>query len=80
MGKYVNVFFYEKLPEKYLFWYDDSSEGELLDTFERYALDSNLNFDLEDAEVLTEKVKILRMRIESHQINNRLEDGLNDFD
>ncbi len=80
MDKYVNVFFYEKLPEKYIFWYDDSSEQELFDTFKRYVLDSDLNFDLEDAEEMTEKVKNLKERVKSNQINNRLENGLNDLD
>jgi hypothetical protein len=80
MDKYVNVFFYEKLPEKYIFWYDDSSEQELFDTFKRYVLDSDLNFDLEDAEEMTEKVKKLKERVKSNQINNRLENGLNDLD
>jgi adenine C2-methylase RlmN of 23S rRNA A2503 and tRNA A37 len=80
MDKYVNVFFYEKLPEKYIFWYDDSSEQELFDTFKRYVLDGDLNFDLEDAEEMTEKVKNLKERVKSNQINNRLENGLNDLD
>ncbi len=80
MVKYASVLFFEKWPEKYLFWYDDSSEQELFDTFKRYVLDSDLNFDLEDAEEMTEKVKNLKERVKSNQINNRLENGLNDLD
>ncbi|MEK6914639.1 MAG: hypothetical protein AABW83_03225 [Nanoarchaeota archaeon] len=50
-----NFLFLTKGSDRYMFFYDDESVESLIDVFNRYALDSNLIFDNNDALFLRER-------------------------
>lgn len=59
MDRGVNVLALVKDGERFVFLYDDESAGTLLETFGRFAADSELSFSWYDAAVLSRKVRSL---------------------
>lgn len=59
MNRGVNVLALMKEGERFVFLYDDESTATLLQTFGRYAADSELSFSWYDAAVLSRKVRRL---------------------
>lgn len=60
MDRNVNVLALVKDGERYVFFYDDESLPQLLQTLGRYAADPELNFTWYDAAVLSQKVRRLQ--------------------
>ena len=68
----INVLAFRKDNDSYVFMYDDTQDSQILAIFKRYAEDPTLNFSESDAEVLADKVTILREQyITNAQYYNR---------
>jgi DNA phosphorothioation-dependent restriction protein DptG len=53
----MNIMALAKGAERYLFLYDDQSHQALIEVFERFAGDDQLNFSYGDAVLLTQKLR-----------------------
>lgn len=60
MSSSVNVLALVKDGERFVFLYDETSIGTLLQTLGKYAADPELNFSWYDAAVLSQKVRRLQ--------------------
>jgi hypothetical protein len=67
MSSSVNVLALVKDGERFVFLYDETSIGTLLQTLGKYAADPELNFSWYDAAVLSQKVRRLQKQGESQQ-------------
>lgn len=72
MDRGVNVLALVKDGERFVFLYDDESSATLLQTFGRFAADSELSFSWYDAAILSRKVR--RLERES-EVSNRVSQG-----
>ena len=68
MPRGVNVLALVKGSERYIFLYDDSSVGGLLQTLGRYASDEELEFTWYDAALLSQKVRKLKREADQEQL------------
>jgi transcriptional antiterminator len=57
MRREMNIMAMAKGSERYVFLYDDQSRDALIQVFERFAENAELNFSRRDAEILTQKVR-----------------------
>lgn len=67
MSSSVNVLALVKDGERFVFLYDETSIGTLLQTLGKYAADPELNFSWYDAAVLSQKVRRLQKQSELEQ-------------
>ena len=65
----MNIVAMAKGGERYVFLYDDENQETLLDVFDRFAENSELNFSAKDADLLKRKVLDSSMSIASDEIN-----------
>lgn len=63
MRREMNILAMAKGPERYVFLYDDQSYDTLIDLFDKYAENPDLNFSTADASLLSQKARESRVRV-----------------
>jgi hypothetical protein len=62
MRREMNILAMAKGQERYVFLYDDQSYDTLIDLFDKYADNPDLNFSTADASLLSQKARESRTR------------------
>ncbi len=63
MRREMNILAMAKGAERYVFLYDDQSHDVLIDVFDRFASDAEMNFSVADAALLGQKASESRDRV-----------------
>jgi hypothetical protein len=67
----MNILAMAKGADRYVFLYDDASHDSLIDVFDRFAANPELNFSPADATLLTQKARESRVRLTATNLLSR---------